>query len=86
MLSHHGQTPDMSLVIAVDDLDRPAKAVLGILQPQRARLGLSSADSQERSWPHMLGPSLRSVACQVSTSIERAPQPYSTMNSDGVQL
>src|SRR5229473_973446 len=45
-------------------------------------LALSSFDSQTRSWPHMLGPSLRSEACQVATSIERAPQPYSTMDAD----
>ncbi len=38
-LSHHGQTPDMSFVVAVDHLHRAAEAVLGILQPQRARLG-----------------------------------------------
>jgi hypothetical protein len=34
----------------------------------------------------MLGPSGRSLATQLSTSIERAPQPYSTMKADGVQL
>ena len=74
------------LIIAVHHLHRAAIAIGGVLQPQRAGLALSSFDSQTRSWPHMLGPSLRSEACQVSTSIERAPQPYSTMKPDGVRL
>jgi hypothetical protein len=44
---------------------------------QRVRLVLGR---DRGSSPQSLGPSVRSKACQVSGSIERAPQPYSTMN------
>jgi len=56
------------------------------LDAEAARLSFLSADIQRRSWPHRLGPNLRSNGFQVLSSISCPPQPYSTKKPDGFQV
>src|SRR5690349_2693560 len=85
LIVHHGQTSAASLwlpSITLSGTRPPASATLMRISRACSR---PSGESQARSWPHRLGPSVRSCGAHVVGSMVRPPQPFSTNNSEGDQ-
>jgi hypothetical protein len=79
---HHGQT-SRAQVIAVHHIERHPPAGLSERDPHGARLLAFFRCEPHPVVAHRLGPSARSCGVQVSGSMLRPPQPYSTMKFDG---